>query len=100
MTGDLEEVEASYLQHSSFVGQCVVVPAVGDSPAITGRLSDVAVYRTGPAARLVGCPTGAVHPERLHVGAPHFEVYLGGQVVTLAPLDVVLVEPLPATPVL
>ncbi len=98
MSGDLEEVEASYLQHPSFEGQQVVIPAVGDSPAIAGRLSGAVVYRPGIAARTVACPTGAVHPEVFLVRTAHVELFLSGRVITLAPGARVLVEPLPAAP--
>lgn len=100
MTGYLEEIEASYLQHDSFVGQRVVVPAVGASPAIFGVLSDVAVHRRGAVHRFTGCPAtpGEPHGELLKVAVDHVELYLSGRVVALDPGCRVLVEPLPATP--
>lgn len=98
MTADLEPIEASYLQHKSFVGQRVVVPAVGASPAIYGVLSDVAQYRRGIATRTVACPNGPGHDERFRVSRPCFELFLGGRCIVLAPGDLVLVEPMPAAP--
>lgn len=98
MTRYLEEIEASYLQDPSFVGQRVVVPAVGASPAIFGVLSDVAVYQPGDVARLVAHPGSAGYTQQLRVASPHVELFLGGRVVALAPGDLVLVEPMPATP--
>jgi len=100
VSGYREEVEASYLQDRSFVGQRVVVPASGASPATGGVLSDVAVHRCGVVHRLAGCLTtpGKPHGELLKVAVDHVELFLGGRIVALAPGDLVLVEPMPAAP--
>lgn len=100
MTRHLEEVEASYLQDASFVGQRVMVPAVGASPAIFGVLSDVAVHRVGVVHRFAACPTtpDEPHGELLTVAVDHIELYLSGRVVALAPGVLVLVEPMPTAP--
>lgn len=97
MRQDLEEIEASYLQDPSFLGQQVVVPGAAWQAPVSGVLSDVAVYRPGTHLHLLACPGSPGHPSPVVVvGVPRIEVFLGGQRVALRPSDLVLAEPAPS----